>query len=402
MDLIYARGRRESGQMLVLFVLALGVLMGMVAMSVDVGMILHERRSLQNAADAAALAAVQELPESSSAAVAAAQEWAANNGYASGYGDGDDDSQGDNDNQGDDGGVSGGATVTVNTPYQGNPSAVEVVIEVEQPFIFARALGLDTIDVSARAVASRDPAFGYAVFAHDEGCGGTGASEIDIAGSQINITGGIHSNGDLKTNASDVYVDGPITTLCEPAIRGGELTGTAGVTLTSEPRDWPVYYEYFDFGPCTFKSSGDLRITRLTTEYWLDDDPDTGILKPGVYCAEEDISINVGASGNVTFVAHRQLSFVGSSFDFQAYQNDVVAYTDYDPGNASKNAIHFGTSTVTWEGILLAPNGRVQISGSTATSPAGAVIGKTVKISASIVDITGLQFEDDGPPKLVE
>ena len=41
-----ARGRREGGQMLILFVLALGVLMGMVAMSVDVGMILHERRSL--------------------------------------------------------------------------------------------------------------------------------------------------------------------------------------------------------------------------------------------------------------------------------------------------------------------------------------------------------------------
>ena len=113
-------------------------------------------------------------------------------------------------------------------------------------------------------------------------------------------------------------------------------------------------------------------------------------------------SINVAASGNVTFVAHRQISFVGSGFDFQAYQNDLVAYTDYDPGNASKNAIHFGTSTVTWEGVLLAPYGRVQISGSTAISPAGAVIGKTVKISASTVNITGLQFEDDGPPKLVE
>ena len=67
-----ARKGREDGQMLILFVLALGVLMGMVAMTVDVGLILHERRSLQNAADAAALAGVQELPDSS-AAIAAAQ-----------------------------------------------------------------------------------------------------------------------------------------------------------------------------------------------------------------------------------------------------------------------------------------------------------------------------------------
>ncbi len=51
--------RGESGQTLILFVLALGVLLGFVAMSVDVGLILHERRSLQNAADAAARPAAE-------------------------------------------------------------------------------------------------------------------------------------------------------------------------------------------------------------------------------------------------------------------------------------------------------------------------------------------------------
>ena len=130
-----ARGRHESGQMLILFVLALGVLMGMVAMSVDVGMILHERRSLQNAADAAALAGVPELPESPSAAEARALEWAANHGYTS----------------------ENGATITVNTPYQGDVNYIEVVIEVEEPFLFALALGLDSVDVSARAVAGFAP-----------------------------------------------------------------------------------------------------------------------------------------------------------------------------------------------------------------------------------------------------
>ena len=130
-----ARGRRERGQVLILFVLALGVLMGMVAMSIDVGMIFVERRSLQNAADAAALAGVPELPESPSAAEANALEWAENNGYTS-----------DN-----------GATVTVNTPYQGDPNAVEVVIEVEMPFIFARVLGLESTGVGARAVAGFEP-----------------------------------------------------------------------------------------------------------------------------------------------------------------------------------------------------------------------------------------------------
>ena len=49
-------GNSERGQMLILFVLALGVLMGFTAMTIDVGLIYVQRRKLQNAADAAALA----------------------------------------------------------------------------------------------------------------------------------------------------------------------------------------------------------------------------------------------------------------------------------------------------------------------------------------------------------
>ena len=135
MEVINARGRREGGQMLILFVLMLGVLMGFVALSIDVGMILHERRSQQNAADAAALAAVADLPDSPSAAIAAAYDWANRNGYSS----------------------ADGATVTVNTPYLGNAGAIEVIIEEDEPFIFARVLGLDSIAVHARAVANIDP-----------------------------------------------------------------------------------------------------------------------------------------------------------------------------------------------------------------------------------------------------
>src|SRR3989304_8371578 len=100
---ITARGGRESGQMLVMFVLALGVLMGFVAMSIDVGMILYERRSAQNAADAAALAGARDLPESPSAAVLAARQWAVQNGFSS----------------------EDGAPITVNNPYHGNPGAAE-------------------------------------------------------------------------------------------------------------------------------------------------------------------------------------------------------------------------------------------------------------------------------------
>ena len=51
--------RAERGQALIMFVLAAGVLCGFVAMAIDVGLILHERRVLQNAADAAARDAIE-------------------------------------------------------------------------------------------------------------------------------------------------------------------------------------------------------------------------------------------------------------------------------------------------------------------------------------------------------
>ena len=50
--------RRECGQTLLLFVLALGVLIGFVALAIDVGLLYEDRRHLQNTADAAALAGV--------------------------------------------------------------------------------------------------------------------------------------------------------------------------------------------------------------------------------------------------------------------------------------------------------------------------------------------------------
>lgn len=74
------RRRTERGQTLITFVLALGVLMGMTAMSVDVGLFFEGRRHSQNASDAMALAGVAELPLNPIAADQKAKDWAAKNG----------------------------------------------------------------------------------------------------------------------------------------------------------------------------------------------------------------------------------------------------------------------------------------------------------------------------------
>jgi len=107
------------------------VILGFAAMAVDVGLFLHEKRELQNAADAAALAGVQELPNLPGDAQAMAEEWAENNGI----------------------GADELEAIEISTTYATNDT-ITVQVKREVPFVFARVLGLtsDTMraDASAR------------------------------------------------------------------------------------------------------------------------------------------------------------------------------------------------------------------------------------------------------------
>ena len=121
---------RESGQALILAAAGMVVILGMAAMAIDVGMFLQERRDLQNAADAAALAGAQDLPASPANAVAAATSWAQQNGIGSGELEG----------------------VTVSTTYADNDT-VTVQVKRDVPWLFARVLGKGSDTMRADAAA---------------------------------------------------------------------------------------------------------------------------------------------------------------------------------------------------------------------------------------------------------
>lgn len=129
-----ARNWCERGQMLVLFVLALAVLLGFTAMAVDVGLFLHQRRDLQNDADAAALAGAAYLPDAS-LATQKAQEWAGKN-----FDDGDE-----------------VVKSIVVSSYREPNDRITVDVEQEVSFVFGRALGLTSDTMGASATAGRVP-----------------------------------------------------------------------------------------------------------------------------------------------------------------------------------------------------------------------------------------------------
>ncbi len=74
----------ERGSVVVITAIFLTALLGFSAMAVDVGFLMWQKRELQNVADAAALAGVQELPDDPDAAVEVATDYAQRNGAGSG------------------------------------------------------------------------------------------------------------------------------------------------------------------------------------------------------------------------------------------------------------------------------------------------------------------------------
>ena len=125
-----AFGRGESGQTIVLLAVMLAALLGMCGLVIDYGNWMVNKRQVQNAADAAALAGAGKIPGGSAAATAAAQSEAASN-----------------DNPGD------FVTVSQSTDMSTNDS-VNVTVSRTVGTWFTRILGINSVTVSATARAT--------------------------------------------------------------------------------------------------------------------------------------------------------------------------------------------------------------------------------------------------------
>jgi len=123
----------ERGAVLVLSVLMLSGLVGMTSLTVDIGHFFVERRQIQNAVDAAALAAAAYLPTDDPARLAAAVDEAISYGAQNGV-------------------VIAPGDITISTTWAANDT-VEVTAARAVAFAFARVLGVDGGTASADALA---------------------------------------------------------------------------------------------------------------------------------------------------------------------------------------------------------------------------------------------------------
>jgi hypothetical protein len=362
---------RRPGQILLLFALMMPMLLGMAALATDVAYLYAQKRALQGAADLSALAGAADLPGDAGAAKAAAASYATKNGWTHAV---------------------GGVTVSIVTPYGGDPTRIEVTITQPAPTFFARILGIDSVDVRARAVAHHEAGHGYAIFANQSGCSTTSpvsADEvIDWSGSFGDVKGKVHSNSGYKQAGSGNKVAGEASYACDKDIAGSANTYSSGLNKTGT-QSLPVTYTAADF-PCTFNiPGGDIN----DSGSWWANAAKTQ-LKPGVYCATGLLKLSsASVTGTVTFVAkgaNGMVQISGGLFDLEPYAKGVLVYSE---GEGKDYGVKLSGSGGTWTGEIWAGAGMIEASGSVNFTLKGSMIGNSVKLNGSA---WGIHYDGSG------
>jgi hypothetical protein len=330
---------------LVTAALALTVLVGFAGLGVDLGVLRHEKRLQQSAADAAALAGAQNLSFGDQAGIQ-------NGGHVASASNGFADNSGNSIGQCTSSAGVGTICVQVNWPPQSGPHTndtkyVEAYVAAVQPTYFVRIFGVTRSVVTARAVAT-----GYGHNTNQGGClftlgppcvpnktgkcppnGGIDGININGNGTLNAPTCGINDNGDYNASGKALTVNAGTF-----AVAGQNIgNSTAGVTCTYQAAaECPAY---------NAPSVGDPLATTLNAKTA----PTPGA--PGAAsggCALNNGAVNCNGGGEITPGTYSSIS-IGSNgtvtFDPGVY---VLTDTAQDNGGLSCN----GNSSLQGNGVM--------------------------------------------------
>lgn len=361
---LVARVRNESGQALVLGTMAMTAMLGMSALTIDVGTYLAHERRLQNAVDAAALAGAWELPGNPAASITSAQTYLGLAQYDQ--------------------------TQTIQeqiTPgFDGDPQHLEVDLTVSRPSVFGGIFGIGTVDIRVRAAAEAVTAFddGYAIFAIGDSCGGPG---VTVGGGSSSFDGIVHSNSNIDVGGSNHSFDPAVTYSCDFSDGGSNNTYTQGQWRTgARPVPGAVapwdYSAFVSWG-CTFTFSNPTNLKSVNA-VWID--PQKTQLLPGLYCFEKSVTlIGDDITGNVTFAAMGNINLSGSDWVLTAFHpSDILMYSESSTGPTQ---IDISMTDGSLTGIFYSPNGDISYQGQGTGVVNGSLVGQNVAVGGNGLSI---------------
>jgi hypothetical protein len=428
--------KNESGQAAVILALAFVGLLAFSALAIDGGNAYLTRRNAQNAADAASMAGTRELHQ----ILRVLEPWEMPgdpDGYLrqviveaaqrNGVPDTNDDSN-DTINTNieawyvnEDGEKYTGAPV-------GNffvipPGARGIAATAHIPFdtFIAHIIGRNDMKATTDAgsiFTERGGAVSATIYANSPDCD---PNTLTLNGSHQVIGGGIHSNGDVHINGNtadpSVYT-GTLEYVSEALIQGAIIVNPPDNQASQVPeRVLPLLFEIEDFAPggaraeaagdnYYYFSAGDYPVkVRSQDLRSLDLLDNHGNLEPGLYFADTKFELSgtlIGTEG-VTFVARDSLSLSCSGCFFTKWEPQLLFFAlKGAPGTCNDVAISISASDTQWFGLVYAPYGGVNMSSAGNLAVWGSIVGYTVDLSGSQIEVHYRpELDPPIPPKVV-
>ena len=381
--------RDERGQTTIIMGLCIFCLCGMAGFAVDVGTLFRDKRMLQAAADAGAIAgaaALRFLTVDSTTLTAVVDAATAQNGMTNG---------------------SNGVTVTVNNPpASGSHSGsgyVEVIVSQAAPTYFMKLFHLTSITVSARSVAGNGPGSGciYTLDTSgiDVGMTGSGALSMPDCGIVVDSasSNALKLTGSGSISAESIGIVGNYTETGSGSISPTPVTGLAPVANPLAFLQAPTFAPSSCLADPHITGSGTATIGPATAGGTIcyNGLSITGsgavTMQPGVYIINGGFSQtgsgSISGSGVTVYLAppNGSLSLTGSgALNITSPTSgtyDVILYFQDPSDTTSMQITRSGSSHM--EGIFYAPAASLTLTGSSGSTFYADLVVSSLSLSGS-------------------
>jgi hypothetical protein len=408
-----SRLRHEAGQTVVLIAVLLPLFLGLGAIAVDIGYWYVVKKTAQDAADAAALAAARDLPNAD-LAIPAGYDYVRRNmpdAFAMVSTPYVEHTEG------------GGDIGVVTPPTSGTPDPMKIEVRVQQHAgtFFGRMFGIFDAEVRARAVAERIPGDdNLAIFSYSNlNC----QDGLRFEAEDVHLNGHLHSNGQFRIERGPFWaadgtfaVDGGCPASKEPdAMSQFGNDPSATLPLEGATRRWPLWHTPADFGwldRCTYTGS---TIEIGQTAVIVDGEEAARVqedaIPSGTYCASTSFRLDgQGLHGRVTALAP-EITVEGGGLELRPYAQDVLFFavpnTDTSPENdgllstdghpictpSEGHELILDGSGHRWFGVIFNPCGRtvVNLGGGSGGAPTleGAIVSDRVRVRGNGFEMIG-------------
>ena len=396
--LLRMRGRGfcspRNGIVLATAILSMVALLGVAALTIDLGRLAVATQRAQDVADAAAMGAAYQLPDRAVAWPRLVDAGGAHNSAHSWP----------------TATVAAGSDVTFYDPENDVPNfglrsakqyAVTVTAHVYDHYTFGRVAGLSDMHTqrSSTAVVTHTSGGRAVIFAMSEAQDELG---FDSQGGNIVIDGDLHSNGSVKIKGPGNALYGQLRYRWDLDLQGagGGMQVLGGIVQIANPAPWPLAAPWI----CGFDAVCDyFNLPRQVDDVSFKGPNQTiplmpyvivgnltikganCVFTPGVYLVDGSVSFQ-GATptlDGVTIIARDTITFKGATAQLTPFIDDMslVAYGYADPAIS-----HHGASQ-TSSGTIFAPNGKIDYHG--ASGHRGSLIGYQIKLHGSSYTVDG-------------